>query len=141
MPRIRVLLDANTIVSGLLFEGNEAQLLELGMMRALELVTSQYVLEEVRRVLSRKDFGNTEDDLADLLGYFHEAALIVADPEESAVERYKSTLRDSKDACVCAAYEMTGARYLVTGDRELLDKVKGAIRTRDLLDALSRKEM
>ena len=139
MPGIRIFLDANTIVSGLLFEGNESQLLELGILRALELVTSQYVVEEVRRVLSRKEFGNAEDEIVDLLGYLQEAVLIVADPEEPALEKHESTLRDKKDASVCAAFEMTGARYLVTGDKELLDKVKGAIRTRDVLDSLSRK--
>lgn len=54
---VRVFLDANTIVSGILFNGNEAALLELGLVKAVELVTNLYVLEEVTRVMRREDFG------------------------------------------------------------------------------------
>ena len=54
---VRVFLDANTIVSGILFKGNEATLLELGRVKAVELVTNYYVLEDVTRVMRREEFG------------------------------------------------------------------------------------
>lgn len=46
-------VDANTLVSGLVFSGNEAILLELGRFGVCEFVTNGYVLEEVRDVLAR----------------------------------------------------------------------------------------
>lgn len=50
---MKVFVDANTIVSGLLFVGNDAVLLELGRLRALRLVTNEYVFGEVREILKR----------------------------------------------------------------------------------------
>ena len=52
---MRAFVDANTIVSGLLFAGNEAVLLELGRLRALRLLTNEYVLGEVRAALKRQE--------------------------------------------------------------------------------------
>lgn len=53
---MKVFVDANTIVRGLLFAGNEAVLLELGRLRALRLVTNEYAFGEVREVLKREEF-------------------------------------------------------------------------------------
>lgn len=129
----RVFVDANTIVSGLLFEGNESMLLELGAFRAVELVTNHYVLSEVRRVLRRVEFGLTEKEIQNLIGYLHQAVLIADDPSEAAVRACADKLTDKKDGRVWAGYESSGASHLVTGDKELLEKVDGALRTSDSL--------
>ena len=54
---LRLFLDANTVVSGLLFEGNESTLLEFGRLRLCELATNEYVCAEVTVVLGREQFG------------------------------------------------------------------------------------
>ena len=44
----RVFLDTNVLISGLLFHGNEALLLELAAQGLVKLVISQRVVEEAR---------------------------------------------------------------------------------------------
>ena len=50
---MRLFVDANTLVSALVFEGNESRLLDLCRLGVCVLVTIEYVREEVRDVLSR----------------------------------------------------------------------------------------
>lgn len=45
--RLTISVDANTIVSGLLFDGNEALLLGPGETGLCTLVTTHYVIDEV----------------------------------------------------------------------------------------------
>jgi len=48
---IKAVLDTNTILSGVLWSGNESRLIELAEIDQLELYTSQEILREVERVL------------------------------------------------------------------------------------------
>jgi predicted nucleic acid-binding protein len=50
---LSIFIDTNTIVSALLFDGNEALLLRRGAAGDCRLVTSHYVIDEVTRVLQR----------------------------------------------------------------------------------------
>jgi len=135
---MRVFVDASTLVSGLLFEGNESMLLELGSFGAVELVATHYVLEEVKQVLGRAEFTLSREEIRDLMRYMHQVILVVDDPSEREITACARKLADKKDAPVWAGFLNSEADHLVTGDKELLKVVEGAIGTRGLLGLLLR---
>lgn len=51
---MRVVLDTNVFISGLLFGGNPARVLQLAEARLFELLTSPPIRREVERVLEEK---------------------------------------------------------------------------------------
>jgi putative PIN family toxin of toxin-antitoxin system len=120
---LRVVLDTNVLVSGLAYPGSPpGKILAAWRNGSLEVLLSRYILDELRRVLPRLVHRHALtqgeiDDLVDVLSF--QAELIEphagADPE----------LRDAKDAPVLgsllAALATSGADYLVTGDKDLLE--------------------
>jgi putative PIN family toxin of toxin-antitoxin system len=129
----RAFLDANTIISGLLFKGNEATLLELGRLRAIELVTNHYVMEEVSAVLKRKEFNLTLDEVKGLIQYLHTCLSLLDNPSRETINKHLNQLNDKKDIPVALGAQHADADYLVTGDKELLEKIPNATTTRKLL--------
>jgi putative PIN family toxin of toxin-antitoxin system len=140
---MKIFVDAN-IVSGLLFSGNESVLLELGRLGALRLVTNEYVLQEVKKVLERKEFSLTDAERQHLLRYVLECISVVENPRKEEIEKYYNLLRDKKDLPVLLGAKKENCDYLVTGDRELLsEKVKrfvNSITTSELLERLVREK-
>ncbi|MBM5805464.1 MAG: putative toxin-antitoxin system toxin component, PIN family [Candidatus Verstraetearchaeota archaeon] len=137
---MKAFVDANTILSGLLFAGNDAILLELGRLGAVCLITNQYVLGEVRKVLKRKEFRLAEEEQLRLMRYVMECISIVGDPKAEEIRKHYDLLRDRKDLPVVVGVKKEGCDYLITGDKELLsEKVKrfaNSITTSELLGAL-----
>ena len=135
---VRIFLDTNTIVSGLLFDGNEALLLHMGLTRLCDLVTSDYVVDEVKRTLRKEEFNLTTDEQAFLLSYLHSCVRTYPSPSSSEVRKRARILEDQRDIPVVASYEMLRCDFLATGDIEILVKVKGAKRIKELLKMLLR---
>jgi len=52
----RVVLDTNTLISGLLWDGNESIVIEKAEIKAIKLFISHQMLEELAGVLKRKKF-------------------------------------------------------------------------------------
>lgn len=119
---MRVFVDANTIVSGLFFVGNESILLELGRSRALRLVTNEYVLNEVRKTLKREEFRLTEEERRNLVEYTLECIFIVESPSKEEIKKHYDLLMDKKDLPVLVGAKKENCEYLVTGDKELFSK-------------------
>ena len=124
------------MVSGLLFEGNEALLLDLGLTRLCDLVSSDYVLEEVKRTLEKEEFNLTMDEQAFLLSYLHRSVRVYPSPSSEEVWKRYGILEDKRDIPVVTSYEMLRCDFLATGDIEILAKVKGGKRTKELLKML-----
>lgn len=134
---LKAFLDANTIISGLLFEGNEATLLELGRVGAVRLLTNNYVLAEARSVLRRPEFSLTEEESEGLTRYLHICVTVTDDPPEEEILSNISLLRDRKDIPVVLGARSSCSDYLVTGNKELLDAADiPSIRTSDLLQLI-----
>jgi predicted nucleic acid-binding protein len=108
-------------VSGLLFEGNEATLLELGRVGAVKLQTNHYVLSEVSAVLRRREFQLTAEEIEDLAKYLHTCISVTEDPSDEDILSNLHLLRDRKDIPVAIGAMNSGSDYLVTGDKELLE--------------------
>lgn len=133
---MRVFVDANTLVSGLVFEGNESRVVELGDLGVLRLITSTKVVEEVGRTIRRDEFGHGRDEIENMLDYMQRAVLIVEKPDDKALNKVSLLLDDKKDAHIWAGLVCADADFLLTGDKELLRSVDRAIRTKDLLKKL-----
>jgi len=54
--RVRLVLDTNTVVSGLLWDNTPSQLIAAGLQGHVELFTSQALLLELEDVLQREKF-------------------------------------------------------------------------------------
>jgi len=134
--RPRVFVDANTIVSGLVFEGNEALLLRLGAIRLCTLVTTRYVMDEVHQALRAREFELAEDEVEGLITFAYKCMTVYEGANRGQLHRYSSRLDDKKDLHVLASFEGLDCDMLVTGDRELLGKVNRAKTTRQAIKTL-----
>ena len=117
---MRVVLDTNVIVSATLIRGgNEDRILRAWHRGAFELVLSPPILKEIARALSyeklRRARWMTDAEVADLLQAMARASVLVP----GAVTARAS--RDPEDDKFLAAAAEGGARFDVTGDRDLLD--------------------
>ncbi len=136
MPKHRYFLDANVIISGLLWKGNERKLLELGADRKMALVTSVYVLKEVEDVLGGMNFDEYKvDEFIIYLKSFIE--LKDASPQD--VKKLWDFLEDKSDIPVLAA-AIKAKAILVTGDKELLSKGVKFLKVKNSKQALESKE-
>jgi len=114
----RFFLDANVIISGLLWKGTPRRLLEQGRKSKIALVTSEYVLLEVREVLEGMEFDRRKIDGSVLyLRSFMDMVRI----SKTEVQRYWDVLDDKTDVPVLAA-AIRAKAVLVTGDKEILEK-------------------
>jgi len=134
--RLSVFVDANTIVSGLVFEGNEALLLKLGAIGACRPVATRNVIDEVVAVLRSKEFRLNQDEISSLLSIVYGSITVHEDLKLHEMLKYFPKLNDKKDVHVLAAFEKLKADILVTGDKELLRRVARAKTSRQTLEMI-----
>ncbi len=123
MTNLRVVLDTNVLLSGIAYPASiPGKIMAAWRHGSIEVVLSNFILEELRRVLprlqSRHGLNKSEiNDLVDSLSFLAETV----EPELGLPE---SALRDANDqpvlATLLAARSASGASYLVTGDKDLL---------------------
>lgn len=117
---MKVVLDTNVLVSATLVQGGkEDRVLRAWRRGAFDLVLSPEILREIGRVLFYPKFQSarwvTEAELVALLETLAKESFLVAG--QVTVE----VCRDPEDDKFLAAAVESGARYLVSGDRDLLD--------------------
>ncbi len=120
---MRVAADANTVLSGLFFHGNERRLLLAALSARVQLVLAEDVVEEVYEVVTRT-FGDDRDlpiALEFLEGLLGSCDLVPQETYAAAVDHWQGKVRDPADAPVLACAHTAGVDGLVTGDRDLLD--------------------
>ncbi|OGS50400.1 MAG: hypothetical protein A3K65_04165 [Euryarchaeota archaeon RBG_16_68_12] len=130
---VKLFVDANTLVSGLVFEGNERLLLDFARLGVCELVINEYVREEVREVLSRPHLGLSERERGGAMALLARCVTILEDPPAEAVGAARGRLPDKDDVPVLVGFERSGCDFLVTGDRDIREHVPKAITTRAAL--------
>lgn len=117
---MRLVLDTNTVLSGLLWGGTPGRLIDAAEAGRIELASSAALLAELQGVLSREKFakplakrGLTVRDVFD--GY---AALVtIVTPAVIA----PTIIRDPADDQVLAAALAAQVHLIVSGDAHLLD--------------------
>lgn len=122
MASLQVVLDTNVIISGFAYPSSlPGRIMQAWRSGALDVVLSEYILDEIRRVLPRlaHRHGMTEaeiDDLVDILSFLAEMVEPAQLPDD--------VVRDRNDAPVLgtliAGVHEFDIAYLVTGDKDLL---------------------
>ena len=119
---LRVVLDTNVLLSGIAFPGSvPGRIMSAWRLGSLEVVLSDFIIEELRRVLPRLGHrhGLTSAEIDDLLDILSIQAEILTPhvPDEQL-------LRDTNDLPVLgtllAAVQSGNVDYLLTGDKDLL---------------------
>jgi putative PIN family toxin of toxin-antitoxin system len=137
---VRVAIDANTVLSGLFFRGNERRLLLAALRGAVTLVFAEDVVREVYAVVQetfrdRKELPAALDLLEALL---RTGELIPRELYAGRLDRWTERIRDPSDAALLACADAVQADGVVSGDRDVLAaRVPGRLaiyRTRELLD-------
>jgi uncharacterized protein len=117
---VRLVLDTNVALSGLLWQGVPGSLIEAAETRQIVLVATIPLLAELRGVLQREKFQRRLRARAvaidDLLDGYLELVEIVPPAELSA-----TVARDPTDDVVLAAALAGGADLIVSGDAHLLN--------------------
>jgi predicted nucleic acid-binding protein len=141
--RYLVFIDTNILLSGIFFEGNESRIIELV---EFDLVTSEDVIEELRKVVRKK------------FKYLKERTLEIALPEtEKALTdisiiprgKYSHKLKDAaslighkKDIPILAAVLYTRPDYFLTGDSHFFaDKIKGIVNVSTVREFLAKMNL
>jgi putative PIN family toxin of toxin-antitoxin system len=120
---MRLVLDTNVLVSGLLFPGGPpSRLVKAWRAGAFDLVISDFVLEELARTWGHlaprlKAAPNDLVDFLDTIGVRAELLRVDANMLELAGA---AKLRDPNDLPILALLIGSAADFLVTGDKDLL---------------------
>ena len=112
----RVVLDSNVIISGFLFGGPPARLLEYALARQIACFTSLPILDEVRDVLQRPKFGLSSDQALTLIEALHDLCTIV-----TPTRRVHAVEADPDDNAILECAMAADAELVVSGDSHLLD--------------------
>jgi uncharacterized protein len=110
---IRVMLDSNIIISGIVFSGNERKLINTIYSKSLVLILNDYIEIEVESVI-RKKFPKQKRIFRDLIDLLIIEYVLV--PSGDMVEEAKLLIRDPKDAIILASAIDAKPDIFVSGD-------------------------
>ena len=116
MTPVRIVLDSNVVISGFLFGGPPARLIQHAVGGAVECFTSLAILDEIRNVLQRPKFGLSPEQALSFVEELHELCRVVT-PQE----RIRAVPADPADNAVFECAVEAAATLVVSGDSHLLD--------------------
>lgn len=116
MKRSRVVFDSNVIISGFLFGGPPARLLQCALEESIHAFTSLPILDEVRDVLMRPKFGLTSAQALALVEQLHDLCEVVM-----PTKRVRAIAADPDDNAILECAREAGADLIVSGDAHLLE--------------------
>lgn len=118
MSKICIVLDTNVLLSGTAYPGSiPGKIVSAWRNGSLEVILSQYILDELQRVLPRLNHRLSWSSLE--IRDFVDSLALLADLVDP-VEISESALRDIADQPVLGTFLAAKANYLVTGDKDLL---------------------
>jgi putative PIN family toxin of toxin-antitoxin system len=114
---MRAVLDTNVLVSGLAYPDSvPGKIVSAWRLGSLNVVLSHHILDEMVRILPRlSNVKLSSAEIRDLADSF----IFLADVIEPGNE-LDPNLRDPGDQPVLATLKAAQARYLITGDKDLL---------------------
>ena len=116
---MRVVLDTNVWLSGLLWGGVPTQILQLIEQRQLKAIASEEILNELRQTLDRPKLQKRLNQLGIatntiMLAVGQIVTIVSTEPIQI------DNLRDPKDAVIIAAAIAGEAEFIISGDQDLL---------------------
>lgn len=140
--RKKLFVDANIIISGTFFEGNESKLLSI---EDIDLYTSELIVEEVKEVIHRKFKSlKIEDKRIAIIEVdrslmdFEE--IVKEDAYIHKIQEAWKLIRKEKDSKILAAVLAIKPTYFVTGDKDFhkskIKQVVPVMHTKDVLKEL-----
>ena len=120
---MRLVLDTNVLVSGLLFPGGPpSRLVKAWRAGAFDLVISDFIVDELTRTWAHlaPRLKASPDDLADFIDTIGVRAELLRIDAAMLEQASAAGLRDADDLPVLALLIGAGADHLVTGEKDLL---------------------
>ena len=118
---MRVVVDTNAALSGLLWPGPPNKILKWARDGILEIVACEETAAELRRVLRYKRFAQRlsilETSPAEVFAYFMNLVLFVPTPESIP----EQVIEDPFDNLFLALASQNKAQLIISGDRHLLE--------------------
>ena len=119
----RLFIDTNIMVSAIVFDGNELEVIIKSIESGDEIFISEHILEEAIRVFMKKfpkhlDMFEKFLELSDIK--------IVGKQEYQRIIKKFDDVRDKYDAHVLACANKMTCSYIITGDKDLLEYTKGS---------------
>ena len=118
----RVFIDTNVLISAVIFEGNERELLHFALDGRIKPIFSTKVLDEARRIFEVKfprHLHRLQLELS-LIDY-----VLISNPDPSYIDIAKGMVRDPGDIEILSAILAAKPDCAVTGDKDLLtDEIK-----------------
>jgi len=114
---MRIFIDANVLISGIVFEGNEREFLKKSISREIQLISSEDVINEVTKIIEMK-FPECIDLYRELLTILD----IEIIPRKKYRDKIKSytVIRDKNDRHILVSAAEGKCDYIATGDKDLL---------------------
>ena len=134
----RVFVDTNVVLSGVIYRGNEAEVLNYALLGHIRLVLAQAVIDEVRRVLKRR-FPQDEPEFEEFLNRADYE--LIRYPDIADIHGASAMVRDPDDAPILASILLAKPDFALTGDKDLLtDEVRAIAPTCRCADYLRERE-
>ena len=113
----KIFIDTNILISAIVFDGNELDVIIESVNRGDEVFISEHIIEEATRVFLRKF-----PDYVEIFENFIETSemkIIKKGKYLYSIQNIKD-IRDKYDAHVIACAEIMKCDFIVTGDKDLL---------------------
>ncbi|HEC95671.1 MAG TPA: putative toxin-antitoxin system toxin component, PIN family [Euryarchaeota archaeon] len=114
---MRIFIDANILISGIVFEGNEREFLKKSISKEIQLVSSEDAINEVSKIIEMK--------FPEFINLYYEL-LTILDIEIISRKKYKNRIkdytmiRDKNDRHILTSAAEGKCDYIATGDKDLL---------------------
>jgi len=136
---MKVVLDTNILISAIVFGGKPRQIFEAAIKGKIQLVLTEEIIEEMRRILEGKKFQYPKE-ITDLIIHELEALAEIVKPKE----RITVIEKDPEDNRVLECAQESQADFIVSGDTHLLEiqdyKRTKIVTPEKFLDALCKLE-
>jgi len=116
---VNIVCDTNVLVSGVLFGGHAREILRLASRGVVINFISPDILREAENVLRRSKFGLRPEQVLEIIALFKDSFEMV-----TPSMRVKAISSDPQDNHVIEAALAAWAKYIISGDKHLLELMK-----------------
>ena len=116
---MNIICDTNVLVSGILFGGHAREILRLASRGVVVNFISPDILREAENVLRRSKFGLRPEQVLEIIALFKDTFEIV-----TPSIRVRAISSDPEDNHVIEAALAARAKYIISGDKHLLELKK-----------------